>query len=641
MEEFASQEFVIPKGLHKGTLVNWDVQPFARLLVREFDNPRWRRSATVGCVQSGKSTWSWVLLALYYTCECKDSIVIGAPTTKILHKKWRKEILPALLASRYRNLLPREGLGSRGGNVEEIVLANGGTITFMSGGGGDENRSSDTVRCALVTEAVKMDTSGETSREAPPTVQIEGRTKSYPEELRRFHAECTVSVKTGFIWTEYQKGSASKIVCPCPHCGEHVTPEREQLVGWQHADSEVAARKSAYFACPNCGKRLTEQERVEMNRRATVIHRGQTIDRDGAIHGDPPETDTLGFRWNAFNNLFWTPGEIGAKEWVAKHAASGEEALERELCQFYWAIPYESPDFDLTPLDAHQVRRRFGDRRYTKGLVPEDYEKLALAIDCGKWFCTWSLAAARPGGRRHLVNYGTFDVRSRDMDEKKALPEALEIFRDEVILRGWYTAERKLVVPDVVFIDAGWHGDLVYEFCRKSGNRFRPAIGFGLTQRNRRYRRYHQPSKTGSEVKLLGEEFHVVWLPTHRVFRVDFNTDYWKTRLFEALRLPPGNDGAMELYHADDPNEHLGLAKQYTAEKQREVFTPGVGVEIKWDVGNKKNHLLDNGSNFMCALRLLCPVRAQEPKPPERSAPSDAKPFLTPDGRPYLLTDRE
>jgi phage terminase large subunit GpA-like protein len=654
MFEFASQEFVIPKGLHKGTLVNWDVQPFARLLVIELDNDHWRDFAIAGCVQSGKSLFAWVLPAMYYACECKDAIVIGAPTTKILHKKWRNEILPALNASRYRDLLPQEGLGSRGGNVEQIRLGNGGMFTFMSGGGGDENRSSDTVRCALITEADKMDTSGGTSREAPPTVQIRNRTSSYPENLRRYHAECTVSVPEGFIWQEIKKGSDSRIACPCPNCSEYVTPEREHLAGWQTAPSESEARRAAHFVCPACGEAISEEQRKDMNRRGVVIHRGQTVDADGSIHGDLPDSHVLGFRWNAFNNLFWAAGEIAAKEWNRAHATSGEEALEKELCQFVWAIPYESPDFDATPLDAQKVSQRFSTvRRYTKGVVPNDMVKLAMAIDCGSRFCTWTLAAVRPECVRHVVDYGTFKVQSDIMEVGKALLAALEQFRDKHILEGWVKADGEIVIPQTVFVDAGWKGYVVYEFCaqKQSGRRFRPAIGYGLSQEFRRYRTYSKPSKTGSVVKLIGEEYHVVWLPPPvNVFRVDFNADYWKTELFNALKTPPldedGNPvaGAMEFFYSTNPNEHMTVAKHYTAERPTEVFTPGKGKEQKWHKESRDNHYLDNGSNLFVAFHLLGArlIKRKKEEIP-RATPTEtenSRPFLGPDGRPYLFTER-
>jgi phage terminase large subunit GpA-like protein len=647
IEEFAAQEFVIPKGLYKGTLVNWDIQPFARLLVRELDSGGWRRSAVVGCVQSGKSLFSFVLPAMYYAFECREPVIVFAPTMKVDRDKWKKELLPAILASRYRRFLPTDGSGSRGGWAEEIELTNGGTFKFMSAGGGDENRSSYTARCVVGTEVDKMDEAGQTSRETDPVSQIEARTHSYPEELRRFHVECTVSVPGGRIWLEYQSGTASRIACPCPHCGDWVTPEREHLVGWQETDSELAARQAAWFACPACGEKLSEADRVAMNRAANLLHRGQTIAADGSVTGPKPETDTLGFRWNAFNNLFWTPGEVAAKEWAARHAtASAEDAAERELCQFVWAVPYESPEFDATPLDANQIRRRFADRRFGKGLVPEDTEQLALSIDLGKRYGTWTLMAWRAGARRHICDYGTFEVPSRDIEVQKALAAALRNFRDDVVLEGWHTTAGEVRLPAAVFIDAGWMGDVVFDFCRdkESGNRFRPAIGYGQSQLFRRYRTYRKPAKTGTEVKLIGEEYHVVWVPAEKLFRVDLNVDHWKTQLFEGLRLPPGSPGSVEFYWSSDPNEHISVAKHYTAERQQEVFTPGVGSEVRWIRMKRDNHYLDNGSNVLCALHLLgarlLPKIDQTP-PPAAARPIAEKPFLTPAGMPYLLTDRQ
>jgi len=199
-------------------------------------------------------------------------------------------------------------------------------------------------------------------------------------------------------------------------------------------------------------------------------------------------------------------------------------------------------------------------------------------------------------------------------------------------------------MPQVVFVDAGNWGDVVYDFCREklSGPRFRPAIGYGLSQNSRRYRSYRHPKKKSSEVKLIGEEYYVVWLPEERLFRVDFNADHWKTELFHGLRTPPGEAGAVELFHSSDPNEHLSLAKQYAAERPVEVFTPGFGTEMKWVKEKKKNHFLDNAANVLCAFHLLGARLIKNEDPPKiEEPPPPARPFLGPDGRPYLLTDRD
>ncbi|HEY4759563.1 MAG TPA: terminase gpA endonuclease subunit [Thermoguttaceae bacterium] len=652
MIEFCEKEFVIPKGKYKGTLINWDVQPFSKLYFQELDKGIWPRSVVTGAVQSGKSTISFVIPVLYYIFECEETTIAGGPTMIVNRDKFNKELLPAILASRYRDQLPSDGSGSRGGWVEEITFNNSAAIKFMASKGGDERRSSYTARCVVLTEIDKFDQAGGASRETDPVTQMEDRSLSFLESERRFHGECTVSIRTGRIWTEFEKSTASIIVCQCPHCEDWVTPEREHLAGWQDAESEIDARRRAYFACPACGSRLTEKQRVEMNRAAKLLHRGQKIDQYGLITGDPPATNTFGFRWNAFNNLFWTPGEIAAKEWKTHHStAMAEQAAEKELCQYYWAIPYESPDFDSTPLDVHQVRRRFSERKYTRGLIPEDSNRLSMAIDCGQRFCTWKIIAWRPGCRGHIADYGTFEVHSRDQAVDKALLSALRNFRDDVISQGWHTPAGEIRMPDVVFIDGGWKSEIIYEFIRESGPRFRPAIGYGLSQGFRRYRSYHKPSKTGTEVKLIGDEYHVVWVPKERLFRIDLNVDYWKTKLFDALHTPlmdeQGNpvDGSIEFYHSNDPNEHMTVAKHYTAERSMEVFTPGTGTEMRWIIEHRANHFLDVAAYALCAAHLVgVRLTRETPDEPAKSpspAEKERRSFLTPDGRPFLLTDRE
>lgn len=644
VREFAEDEVVIPKGQYKGTKLRLDVQPFAALLFEALDSGRWPRTAITGCVQSGKSTLGYGVPAMFHLFEMQETCILGAPTTKVCRDKYMQEIEPLIRASRYAELLPTDGAGSRGGFSEEIRFSNGAALKFMSGGGGDENRSSYTSRVVILTEADKMDTAGAVSREADPVSQMEARSFSWRQEDRRFYCECTVSIPEGRIWTEYQHGTASRIACPCPHCKSYVTPEREHLRGWQECEDEMAARRGAHYCCPACGATITEDQRREMNLRGKLVHRGQQIDAKGKITGDAPDTLTLGFRWNCFNNLFISAGEVGAKEWAAKRT-SNEEAAEKELCQFYWAVPYSSPDFDTAPLDPDQVRRRFAPKEYTKGLIPADAEHLSMGIDLGKRVGHWVLTAWRPGARAVIVEYSTFEVPSDGMGVEKAIVTALEDLRDDTILPGWRTLDGRVMLPNPVFVDAGYMDDSVYEFCRQklTGKRFRPAIGRGLSQHDRRLRNYHHPTKTGAEVKLLGQQYYVSWVPDKKLFRVDVNADWWKTWLFNRLRTPLEEIGSMELYASNDRNEHITLAKHFAAERPEEKFVEGKGTVTFWVKEKKGNHYLDAAYNA-CAAGHLAGVRLiDRPRPSTAESPrgpGGASPIVTPDGRPFLVTER-
>ena len=164
----------------------------------------------------------------------------------------------------------------------------------MSGGGGDKSRAGATARVIVVTETDGFDVTSKKSREASKIKQIEGRKRAYKNW--RIYKECTVSTSKGHTWKRYNDGTASRIVVPCVHCGEKVTPEREHLRGWQEAETESESLTLSHFCCPACGKAWTEQERLEAVLLSELIHKGQTIDAGGTIHGDLPATRTLGFR---------------------------------------------------------------------------------------------------------------------------------------------------------------------------------------------------------------------------------------------------------------------------------------------------------------------------------------------------------
>ena len=643
MREFAEQEFVIPKGQLRGTKLRIDRQPFVGPLLDAMDSGLYRRFAIVGCVQSGKTLVAFNLPVLYYLFEHREPVGVAIPTQELGRDKWINELLPTIQASRYRDLLPDSGFGSKGGWAEELHLRNGTHLRFLSGSGSDAKRSGQTFRVIAGTEVDKMDTAAASSREADPISQIEARTESYADEAR-IHLECTVSVKDGRIWREYQAGTASRLGCPCPHCGEYVTLEREHLVGWQQATTAREAARIAYFACPACGHALTADERAAMNRKALLVHRGQTIDRDGVIAGEPPDTDTLGFRWNAFNNLFWKAGHIARKEWETLNQPSAEgESGEKYLRQFYHSIPWEPPQWDDAPLDARDVRSRFAGPEYTRGVVPSDTEFLSVGCDLGKRVGHWAAIAWRPQCVGHVIDYGTFDIPSDSLGVERAMLGALRDMRDQVWLQGWRLAgdESAVMVPSRVFVDAGYQPDTVKTFCRdsESWKRFLPTLGIGISQQSRQLKRqYTAPTKLSKTTKFVGEHYHIVWEAKAAVFRADVSADDWKTWLWQRLRTPPPEPGSLVLFNSSDRNEHISYAKQLTAEHPDPEFVPGRGMVFRWKHLSRSNHFLD-ATYLACASGHLAGVRLIQCPAAPRSAPRTPPPgqgLTMPDGRPWM-----
>jgi phage terminase large subunit GpA-like protein len=605
MRRFAEEEIVIPDGPFAGRRFRVERQPYTGLWFDAVDSGNWSRLVATGPTQSGKTLSCFVVPLLYHLFEMGETVICGLPDMDMAADKWREDILPAIEQSRFRDLLPTSGGGSRGGRVESVQFRHGPTLKFMSGGGGDKSRAGFTSRVVVITETDGMDKPGAASRESDKITQLEARTRAYGLR-RRIYMECTVSTEEGRTWREYSEGTKSRIMLPCPKCAAWVSPEREQLAGWQEAESLVAAREGSAFACPECGELWEEDDRRQANLDSRLVHDGQAIVGDGQIEGDPPQTDTLGFRYSAINNLFVTAAEVGGDEWRARRSTD-EENSEREMRQFVWCVPVAPTSWEEINLAVGELVERTS--APTRGIVPKDTNQLTAGFDVGKRLAHWVIVAWGPGATGHVVDYGRIAVASDRLGTEQAILEALQGFRAQVEagfpVEGGGASPR---VPDRVFIDAGYMTEAVYRFCREAKQRFLPAVGRGATQQARR-QMYNRPTRTGSVTKYVGRGFHVNRLPAERLYLAEVDADHWKTWVHQRLATPVGQSGALTLF--DAPKfEHQDFCRQLTAEAKLDEFVPGRGVVVRWERVRRANHWFDAlynaaAAGYFAGARLL------------------------------------
>ena len=228
------------------------------------------------------------------------------------------------------------------------------------------------------------------------------------------------------------------------------------------------------------------------------------------IEGPAPKTDTLGFRWSAVNNLFLSSGEIAADEWKASRAAD-EENTERERRQFVWCLPIAPTKWTDAQLEEHEIACRVANM--PRGVVPPNSQHLTAAIDLGKYLNHWIVVAWSPGPFGQVVDYGRIEVATDDLGVEQATMVALRQFRS-MVTAGWPVgvAGGEPMKVALTLVDAGYMTDVVYAFCRETGNRFLPSVGRGASQQHQQH--YNRQTQTGSIVKHLGEGFHINWLPT-------------------------------------------------------------------------------------------------------------------------------
>lgn len=597
MRQFAEEEIVIPDGPYQGQRFNCQRQPFTAIWFDLCMIRRYNRKFAPGCTQSGKSLNAHVIPALYHLFELQENIIVGVPHKDMAKDKWREDFKPAIERTRYRELLPRTGAGSRGGSFDSITFRNGATMKIMSGGGDDKSRSGYTARVLLVTEVDGFDFAGEASREADKFTQLEARTLAHGEN-KCVYGECTVSIESGRIWTEYQNGTKTDLHLKCPHCKKYGQLEREHLTGWQDGQTEEEARQLSAFFCPRCGEHWTEDDRRQANLHAVPVHRGQSIDDAGVVTGEAPETRTLSFRWHAGHNFFYDAAYVGGEEWTASRAVD-EENGEKKLRQFFWTLPHIPATIDATPLTGHGIINRLG--KWVRGVVPLETEYLTLGCDIGKFHCHWVLIAFLSTGQLHIVDYGTLHVASEQYGEERAIMAALVEFRD-VILKGWLVeqgdkSKDQLRVPDQVWVDSKYQTATIFQFCRESGAPFMPSQGFGVEHRTGVYRRQRKKTK---EVYFIGEDYHIALDKAEQLWVAQVNADYWKSWVHGRLGQEIKQPGALTLFRTV-PREHMKLARQLTAEKKVAEFVAGLGNVQKWIKVHRNNHYFDAAYNACCA----------------------------------------
>lgn len=655
--QWAEDEIILPTGPRRDLRFRCDTQPWVNLWFREWHNPYWHEYGGTGPSQSGKSLVFYVIPVLYCLFECRMDVVAGTTTREMAYDKWTRDILPVVEKSRYRDLIPKIGSASRGGWNELVTFLNGASLKWMTAGGGDKSRAYFTGQVLAITEANGFDPLA-TSEESHPIDQLEARLRSEQRSRRIVIKECTETTKNGYIHKLInKKGSAARIILPCPHCKAWVTPERKHLKGWQEATDELAVETGTHFHCPECDKPWTEKQRVVANRKAKLLHKGQRVSKNGRILGKLPPTRTLGFRYSAANNLLLPAGDIGKDEWEARES-DDEINAEKKLCQFVWALPFEPPGLDLTKLDRGEVEQR--KMHYPKGVVPASTRWISVAVDVGKYKCDWvAIAWLLPERLGLIFDYGEVKL-ERFVNNKRLTANELgyyEVFSEQMtaflygendaigIFDGFpVSGKEEFRKPNVVWIDSRWQGedpdDKVLFNCMREwkDDRLLPVVGHGETQYKSGKYRKPRLSRKGPCV-FRGHEYDIRFEEKHGLNVAHVDSDIWKAIVQQRLSKAPNEAGSLMLYESVNPKEHQQIVKEFDAEHRERVFKPGKGHVEAWIVERERNHKLDCAAYASAAGHFLG-FRVNAKNDPKPRKPPVRRTGINLGKRPYMVTQR-
>lgn len=645
--EWAEKYIRIPSGEYKNQAWRRDRLPWARVLFEELDRPKWIQAVTTGPTQSGKTQQCFGIPTLRRVREFpQHNIVMGFPDGDMADKKFRTDILPMIRASPgLRDLEPKGGVGSRGGAVKDsMTFGNGVLAALMTKGASDEGKAGFTAPYAAITEAGGFSAGIETSVETDPLRQIKGRLLAFKRSNRRVLIEGTVKVASMLPWSLRGRddgpliSSQSRLVSPCPHCGEFISPEREHFTGWETAETEDQACNESAFFCPECGEFLSEEDRKQSNQDLRIVHRGQTIDKKGDIHGELPATSTLWFRYSQWHNLLTSYEDIAAGEWEAVQQPEGTQErdnLERARSQQTWCIPFESSLTENEPIDAADVQKRIAE--LGRGVLPEDTLYATIGVDIGKRKGWWVLIAWRACGIRHVAAYGDFEIMPQG--EGKVHDFIIAALNRDIkpMADAGFQVDGKAdrMRPSAVWIDGGYHPEAVAEFVKASGpimgGIYRFCRGRGEAASHKWMRGlYMSPKKLTKAVPRIGREWHSEHNLDRRILEYTFNADYWKLNVHEGLRGDGAGEGQIVLYRPDRAKEHQQIGNHFAAEQLNENWEPGKGEVAKW-IKNGQNHLLDCAAMASAAgdsVKDRRPVGSPGKSPPQRKRSRSGQSFL-------------
>jgi phage terminase large subunit GpA-like protein len=640
----------------KGHAYNADSDPIQRWLIEQMDLGIWERIFWCAPPQFGGKTVVGILMpALYGTIVQRLPIGYALPTLQDLDKAWHTKLRPQLLASGFGDHLPVHGPGSKGGRGPSVQLRDPetgeleGHILFCAGGA-----YGDTTAGMLIDEADQFRKNDEPDVEA--LEDLFNRCNAYRSRALRVVVGTIEWDDNSTILALVDQGTGSRPWLRCPHCGRHQAIDPiKQLV--YDGDDDTTVRASARLICATCAARWTEDDRQQAIRDLIMVHRGQTVTERGEIDGPTPRTIALSLIYSAFDCPHARLPELAREHWHAARAeAKGNYPLMRKFTRYRLVRPYEQPVVagEISNRALADLSKRSD---YHQREVPAWVRRLVVACDVQKTRHYWLALGHGDDDRWCIIDWGYeflveldahgHPLREPNHDDRVRVMDLI----DAKVMTGWPRQGQPddRVVPVSCGIDTGYLAGEIVEWVASKPH-WCAMKGVGRDQAGRKDDQRLDGKSLLEPVlaeRLLGvcrvtqptTMTIPLWLVAGSNVRQQFHSG-----LMRAPRSP--GSGMLPLDLAANDNLLLHLTA--------EIWTkdPKTGKWYWREARADRNHLLDCGTQalalaqYEAAVADLYPPEPPAPKPPPADArdhdhpASFAQPSTTPDGRPWLVSDR-
>ena len=244
--------------------------------------------------QMGKTTVENVTMD-YYIAEDPSPMIFAFSDDKNLSNYIKNKFDPMLSANPWiRELLRSEGKSSADSLTSKQFP--GGFLKFLSGKS-EASMRSDSVRLVIADE---LDAMGIT-KGGDPKALLAKRQNTFSETAKMCLS--STPLNDGIIVDYLEASTYRKFFVPCPHCGEKLTFEMENL-HWKLVGDGIV--RDAWMECPHCHGKMHNEDKLGM------MEKGEWIATN-------PDADPT-------NEGFYLPSFYAPVGWISWHAIAQEYA---------------------------------------------------------------------------------------------------------------------------------------------------------------------------------------------------------------------------------------------------------------------------------------------------------------------------
>lgn len=446
----------LPDGPKQGEYLRPESEPAQLRFIQAVTSGKYRMFVHCAPSQRGKTLIAVLIAWLYAIVEESLSVGYVMPNLDKLSQNWEGKIKPAIVGSGYGSWLPVKGPGSKGGRPAALLLVDPDTkrsaVTyFMAGGTGARETSLSSVSPArlLVDEVDDFESAGHVELALK-------RLESWGNKALAFLAS-TVNTRANrdshpiLDFCGRADATRSRICHKCPHCGKYQVLSLDQL-----------NLHTGQLSCSHCGVIWSSDDQGKALDDSGIVHGLENL-KNGVILDDERTSAifsllTTGFDYHMSNLL-----TIAQTYQVAKEKeALGDYSMMENFSHKVLCVPYTIP-VDHETITDRLLTLRSAKSQWERGVVPDEADRIAVAVDVQGDRCYWMAVASGLNDRRWIIDWDEWFWTAKD--EKTGKPiEPTDIDRhlilDRVLAKsrdGWPRRNGNVVKASVLGIDIGYN----------------------------------------------------------------------------------------------------------------------------------------------------------------------------------------